>query len=396
MRSLEIYTGEIKKYAVSNWRRFITHARNITLLPNLKVLSLDSQFDCPNQLMWIRAFLSPALVEITVVPSFKNTPMISFLESSILLRHIVTLCPSLERLSLFPDSDSLDPDSSESQDRRALIDCWDSSLSYYLERMNPLRTFTSTSEVLMPGALESIASLPQLEKLSVYPATNALQVSDMAFKHYFPALRYFALCSFSHTQLEDIWRFGFFKNLTTLEFSFTSCPDSAEHEGQAWGVKLMCMICDSSPNLVRLAIEFDVNGILPADDIFLVGISSLLLPMKKLLLEELTLSSAWLGDYDRTIHRMIPAVWAHLTYLDLPDELGSPQTLYWFSELPCLRRLILWLTLSTPGPDIMHISSPRNHCFDALESSGKVHIIGDIPQIARYAALPWLYLILRC
>lgn len=386
VKNLRVYAAETKKYSVSNWRGFITYARGRTLLPHLKVLSLDTQFDCPNQLMWIRAFLSASLVEITVIPTSKNTPMISYLESSIVLRNITALCPNLERLSLFPDSDNRDTNASENEDRRALIDCWDSSLSYYLGHMSSLRAFSSTTEVLMPGSLERIAGLPELNSLSIYPATNLLQMDDTVLKDGFPSLRHLALCSFSHTQVSDIWQLGFFKNLTSLELSFTSCPDSAEPEGQAWGINLMSTICNSSPHLVNLDIDFYVNNLMLDESLFLVGISSLLRPMKKLALEQLMLRGAWFGDYDHTIYRMIPMVWAHLVFLDMPDEQGSPQALYWFSELPNLKRLRMWLCLSTPGPDIMHVSSPRNRCFDSLESSGKTDVVGNIPSIARYVA----------
>ncbi|KAF8598204.1 hypothetical protein BDV93DRAFT_526901 [Ceratobasidium sp. AG-I] len=387
VKDLEIYDDNIKRYSVSNWRGLVVHARNATLLPNLKRLTLDSQFDSRNQFMWIRTFLSPSLVNIEAADYFQDTPLISYLEASTLLRHITAICTNLEVLSLFPDSDRPDTTVGEVRDTRAMLDLWDSSLPQYLDQMVLLRQLTSTSEVLQPGALEQLAKLTRLESLVIHSATAALQASDAVSEYTFPSLRHFELHSYNHIFVDNIWRFGFFKALTSLTLYFFVFPDVDEPQ-QAWGSRLISMICDASPSLVKLEIDFN-GGEDMEERRFLVGSLPLLQPMRNLFLDDLFLRGASLGEYSDEIYSVVPTVWTNLTVLEMPDQKGTPQTLYWFSELPNLKRLSLWLTLQTPEPDTMRISNPKNYCFETLESTGNVEITGDMLQITRWLLSLW-------
>lgn len=391
VKNLEIYDKNTKKYSVLNWRGFAAHARNKTLLPNLKALTVDTTSDYSNQFMWIRAFLSPSLLDINVTPSPECTPMISYLEASTMLRHIAAICPNLTKLSLFPDSEISNPTTVGSEDKRTMLDFWDSALPQYLRQMTSLRQLSSTTEILMPYVLEHTAELTNLEHLNIYPATGALQIYGDVSKYTFPSLRRFELCSCDYTLVDVIWRFGFFKNLTALAIDFISCPSSEDPQREAWGIRFMTMICDASPNIVELGLDFNAAESLEEDDLFLMGYPSLLYPMQKLPLNDLLLRGASLGEYSDKIFSIIPTAWAHVTELRLPDERGTQQTLPWFAELPNLKRLTLWLGLQVPGAETIRVSHPKNRCFEMLESTGKVDVTGDMLPIARCANSLRLY-----
>jgi hypothetical protein len=370
----------------------MVHARNRVLLPSLNALTLHVTSGSGDQTMWIRAFLSPSLTDIDIIGSSSYVPLLSYSESSTLFRYITGSCPDLKRLSLFPDSDTLD---SSNETHRAVVDFWDSDFSCHLGEMRSLHRLTSTTVVLMPDALGNLASLPGLERLFIYPASSPLTVVGPAAKGSFPTLKHFGLFAFSHTLFANVWRLGFFTHLTSLELGFTTRPDSDVTEGLQWISRLMPLICNACPDLSKLSIDFGVSFSTGYEKVVVVGFASVLHPMRELPLQELSLIGVSLDDHDTKIHSLIPTVWTKLTILNMPDEMGSAQSLYWFSELPNLKRLIMYLYLTVPAPEFAH-RSITNHCLEILESSHQANIIGDITQIARYGFPPCLLFDCSC
>jgi hypothetical protein len=379
VRFLEIYDGDTERYWIPNWSGFMTYARNKTMLPNLKTLTLTATSAHNNQLMWIRSFLSPSLVEIRVIPSNNYTPFLSYLGASTMFRYITDFCPNLQNLSLFPNSEDPNAHREAPHDPQSMINFWDSVLPWYLERAQTLRRLTTTTEVLMPENVGHLGDLPHLERLSISPAARALLVDKPAPENAFPALRTFSLRSAPHSLFDDVDRLGFFKCLTTLKLEFTTRPTS-KPEAISWARKLVSLICNGSPHLADLTIDFDLNNTL---GLLSIDSEALLAPMKTVPLQELCIIEADLGKQGN-IHKTMPIVWAQLTVLTLPDERGSPEELYWFSQLPCLTHLVLNLDLFVPGSDLNYVGNPVNHCLDTLESHKKIQIVGDLTHIARY------------
>jgi hypothetical protein len=383
VKRLEIYDDDTERYWIPNWSSFMAHARNKPPLPNLKALTLTSISTHNNQLMWIRSFLSPSLVEIRVIPSSNYTPFLPYLEASTMFRYITDFCPNLQNLSLFPNSEDLSDRKDAPHDPQSMINFWDSALPRYLERSQTLRRLTTTTEVLMPENVVHLGSLPHLERLSISPGARALIVDRPAPADSFLALQTFSLRSAPHPLFGNIWRLGSFKCLTTLKLYFNTRPTS-KPEAISWASKLVSSICDGSPRLTHLTIDFDLNttlGPLSMDS------ETLFLPMKALPLQELDIREGYLGDKVK-IHHIIPQVWAQLRLLHLPDEVGSCEELYWFSQLPNLEHLVLELKLAVPGPNVKRLANPANDRLIKIESYKKIEIDGDVTQIARYDSMP--------
>jgi hypothetical protein len=364
------------------------HARNKTLLPNLTQLTLETASAMSNQLMWIRTFLSPTLVEISVVPFSTFTPLISYLEASTLLRHITATCPSLQFLSLFPAPEDPVAYHQGLRDSRMMISFWDSSLPQYLAQMSSLRKLTTTTEVFMPETLVSLARLPHLHSLNIYPTDRPFKIKTLAPQNSFDALRNFSLYSAPHSLFAEVWGLQCFKHITSLNLVFISCPESKEDE-ESWVSALLSLISNNSPDLARLSIDFDPHY---ANEYLITLCHNADLQFtEKLPLKYLELRSACLGadnnQCDDSIYSMLPTVWSQLTVLKLPDEEGIPSKLYWFSKILHLEHLTLRLSLTTPLPDLMTISGPKNMCIGTLESSGTVDVTGDTRQIARYVSI---------
>lgn len=82
----------------------------------------------------------------------------------------------------------------------------------------------------------------------------------------------------------------------------------------------MSMICDASPSLIKLAINFDAGGDMGDRLPFPIGVPSLLHPMRNLPFNDLYFRGASLGDYSSTIYGIIPTAWARITDLDMFDQ----------------------------------------------------------------------------
>ncbi|KAG8745919.1 hypothetical protein FRC10_006723 [Ceratobasidium sp. 414] len=390
VRHLEIYGKDTEQYVIPSWWRLMKHARDKTLLPNLVALTLKTSSPSSSEIMmWIRAFLSPTLVKIAVIPFSPNQhTLISYLEASTLLRYIDTTCPSLKHLSLFPNREDAASYKTSQYDGHTVMHFWDSSLPRQLARLQSLRELHTTTEVLMPHALSHLAGLPHLETLAIYPTTHPFTPKKRTLDNPFPALQRFILNWAHHTLFAEVWQLRVFEHVTSLALTFVTHPKTPNEE-VLWTSSLMALIRDNSPNLTSLSIDFHFAcGCGNTTDI---SPRSVILPMKELPLHELELVSARLKPLNTTdAWSLVPTVWSQLTVLKLPDELVAARELMWFSELLNLEHLTVNLSLSTPLPELASVPSDEtNMRFSTLQSSQAADITGDIHVIARWLLSLW-------
>ncbi|KAF8598205.1 hypothetical protein BDV93DRAFT_526902 [Ceratobasidium sp. AG-I] len=389
VKNLEIYDRETEKFWIPNWRGFMSHARDRTLLPNLETLTLTTTSSHSNQLMWIRAFLSPSLINIEVTPSARYVPLISHLSASTLLKHIGVACPKIQLLSLFPNSRTTSEADLDAHDEQAMINFWDTSLADYLKRLPLLRELASTTEILSPNCVVQLASLPHLTRLAIYPLATPFTVIQLASPTRFTALRHFELCMATPTQFYDTWRLGIFENLTSIELSFITQPDSDEFDHRTWATSIMALIAVNSPQLSDLIIDFDLH--IAEKKLYNLGSVSVLSPLKTLPLKELHLREATLGVHTpATSFQDLKDFLPNVVILELPNQICTLKELYEFARLPNLKRLVVDLSLRTPDPQdpIPHpVNSNSN--FRILESNYGVDVVGDIHAMARRLLSMW-------
>ncbi|KAG9094215.1 hypothetical protein FS749_012913 [Ceratobasidium sp. UAMH 11750] len=386
VKHLEIYDKDVKKHSLSNWRQFMVYAREHVLLPNLTRLTLETS-SSRNQLTWIRVFLSPTLVEISVVPLAKPVPVIPYLEASALIRYIGDICSNIEHLALFPDREDSTEYDQDLVDDRQMVDFWDSSLPQYLSKISSLRELHATTEILMPSAVTHLARLLHLESLVIYPSKHSFSFESHVPNGSFQALRSFSLYRARHKLVALVWRLQFLANITSLKLTFATLPESP-HERRSWVNSLMSLIGDHCPSLNELTIDFDYDR---KHDYYIDLIPAVVLPlMEKLPLQKIEVLSALFSPRDSPeFYTLIPSVWSQVIVLKLPDEEISVDELHWFSELPRLEHLTLGLSLSTPLPDSSPVLRRTNLCFETLESSHAVSIGGDVYKIALWLLSLW-------
>ncbi|KAG8678309.1 hypothetical protein FRC09_019944, partial [Ceratobasidium sp. 395] len=105
IKALDIYgrdTGR-PRCQVKGWTILLSRARQGLLLPNLRYLRLEPPREPPvDFLMWIVAFASPSLTELTfeVDPQIYPPPHMSYNAASLVIRSIMQHNPSIQRLDL--------------------------------------------------------------------------------------------------------------------------------------------------------------------------------------------------------------------------------------------------------------------------------------------------------
>ncbi|KAG9094213.1 hypothetical protein FS749_012911 [Ceratobasidium sp. UAMH 11750] len=385
VQKLDIYSENTEKYTVPKWPWLMVYARERTLLPNLVTLTLKPPKSPGRQIMmWIPAFLSPTLTEISVIPSDTNQDtLVSHLEGSGLFRRISIACPNLKKLSLCLDGEGEVDYQNKPNNGRTLAEFWDNSLPQYLARMESLCELCTTTEVLVPNTITHLAGLPNLKSLAIYPTTRPFVSTKVTQGGLFPVLRKFSLKQAPHALFPEIWQLQIFRNLTSLVLTFLTQPET-DDEIDLWCGTLMSLISESSPNLVDLSVDFDSNSSCH----YYVDISLDLVTssMEKLPLQQLELRSASLcGNWE-----IMPKIWSQLTVLKLHEENVTAAELIWFAKLVNLEHLTVGLSLSTPLPSLVSFPPEGvNMYFITLQSSGPVAIVGDIHEIARWLLSLW-------
>ncbi|QRV83305.1 hypothetical protein RhiJN_11321 [Ceratobasidium sp. AG-Ba] len=359
----------------------MVHAQAKVLLPNLTQLDLTTESPSENQLVWIRAFLSPSLEKIRVFPPDNTTPFISYIEASKILGYIISTCPRLKVLYLYPKHQDPTQTTEGFSDAREVIDFWDSSMPLYLSKLHSLIELDSTTELLTPSNLPYLSQLPHLETLLLHPSNSPFLYQSHPPPNSFRSLRSLTLARIPYTLFTEIWRLQIFDQLTYLSLVFTSLPEGQQERG-VWSSNLVSLICDTCLKLANLRLDFDRYDQLGWVELIP---STFIPPMKALSLTFLELRCAYLSEEGvSTAYSMMPMAWSTITNLSLDEFHVTEKELHWFTELPVLEELTVELSVSQPPtPDSTESISQRNTSFKTLRSSHDVDIKGDIHQIAR-------------
>ncbi|QRV97500.1 hypothetical protein RhiJN_25519 [Ceratobasidium sp. AG-Ba] len=350
-----------------------------------EVLNITPSPSSTQIIMWTQLFVSPTLVEISVVPLTPHQQgFLSCLEASALAKHINAVCPNLRFLSLFPDKEEAVEYRNRPCDAQALLyEFWNSSFPRQLESMESLTELCTTTAVLMPIGPARFIRLPDLKNLAIYPTPFTFALEKIAPESPFPALTKFSLNWAPHTLPVDVWRLPIFTNVTSVTLSFVTQPRDGI---DGWSSSLVSIICDKSPRLIALYIDFDFEKKYDSVDL---SSRPVIKPMQQVPLQTLELVSAHIEESSET-GRLIPAIWSYLTVLKLPDNATNIEELALFSELPVLEHLVVELSLSTPPSEQTPVSSEgRNSSFNTLQSSSKVDISGDFYEIAQRLLDMW-------
>lgn len=173
MKYLEIYPPHrhiFGEYLIEGWSQLLEQARHKFFLPNLLRLTLSGrEISTHDQCLWIRTFISPSLDTIQVKAERSSPPNINSLAASVLLRYIVSNCPKLRTLSLFPKQTVAGTSTYRNSDDYTVLGLWESPGSVYENLINlSLRELACTFDILAPNTIHVLNRLPLLECLEVH------------------------------------------------------------------------------------------------------------------------------------------------------------------------------------------------------------------------------------
>ncbi|KAG8681784.1 hypothetical protein FRC09_017232, partial [Ceratobasidium sp. 395] len=249
-------------YKFSGWRELGQYAKVAPLLPNLVQLTLTAYpIESQQQLMWMRTFLAPTTLGIQVFrPTVNNTPLMSMPAASNLLKHVSTVAPGVQRLSLFIQHEEY----YQSEGDADVIGFWEfSPLQYYLGNLTALQELTCTEAALAPEVFSIIAQLPNLRVLNIYPIGRAYSVwASLNRKcvplNPFPALEHFSMRVALTGDVLTVLGCLAFPNLSSLRLGIGQRPNpDYAIDDQVWEYEIVELIAEGCPHLKELRIDFD-------------------------------------------------------------------------------------------------------------------------------------------
>ncbi|KAG8741633.1 hypothetical protein FRC12_015606 [Ceratobasidium sp. 428] len=391
VKYLEIYGQDATEYEFSGWRELGQYAKAASLLPNLVRLTLTASFPIQSQqqLMWIRTFLAPAILEIQVVRTASEAPLIHLPTASSLLKHVSTVASGVQRLSLFIEHE----DYYRPEEDADVIGFWEPLLQCCLGNLTALQELTCTEAVLDPEVFSVMAQLPNLRVLNIHAIGGAYSVWAALDRkcvppNPFPALKHFSMRASHAADISIVLHCLAFPNLSSLRLGIEEQPD-ADHiiDDPAWEHEVIEPIVEGCPHLNELRIDFDEAYVYPQPCDLLASVknSDAIKSMSKLPLETLYLSSAALGEIPETPDaalsysaQYLMAAWPRVTRIHMPHCVGDFKGLYEFSQLPNLQELTLDLhldcwSLQYVGEGLDHLT-PGSSPLRVLGASYKTYI----------------------
>ncbi|KAG8682864.1 hypothetical protein FRC09_016481, partial [Ceratobasidium sp. 395] len=337
VRRLSVYgPGPVGHYyQVDGWEHLILRAQQRPLLPNLLSIILQSSCDGhgSDQLLWIKTFISPSLINIQATPhSVSSPPCVTSLMADVIMDSIAERCPRLFRLSIFP---SRGPKQEEN------------NLLGYLRRRPyreslralPMLMELTCSVTMLEDSFSVISSMPQLRRLIVLTSGTGIVLRPPILpRNSFPALHQLHLKGLSPYEVIAILGVPpLMSQLTHLELKFKLYQLDEDEDREEWIASDMFSLLKFSPNLQSL--DLDLDPTMNLDQGYDIGHQDIMDTFSRLPLVNVTLGGVHLGDWAYT--GSLKSVWPNVTSLRMRDQFASPRILSCFAQLPRVQYLLL-------------------------------------------------------
>ncbi|QRW10202.1 hypothetical protein RhiLY_09201 [Ceratobasidium sp. AG-Ba] len=367
VRILSVYgSGATSQYyEVDGWNHLISRAlqRQRPLLPNLLSIILQSVCDGhgPDQVIWVKTFISPSLIKIQAIPSsFNSPPYITPLMADVMIDTIAQSCPRALKLSFFPS--------------RATKYEENNLLGYlrrhpYYESLRTLPTLvelTCSTMILEKDSLLVISSMPCLLRLIILTSGTSVVLRPPKLpRQSFPALSQLHIRGLDPYEVISILSIPSIMsglNLLELKFRVGFLDNEDEEEREEWIASELLSLLKLSPRLASLDLDLDPSrtNAQPYD----IGHQDLMDIFSKLPLANVTMSGVHIGDWAYT--GSLKTVWPNVTVLRMRDQFASPTVLSCFAQLPQLHHLMLNIFLE----DFIECPKVPSLCpLHSLESS---------------------------
>ncbi|KAG8769606.1 hypothetical protein FRC12_004844 [Ceratobasidium sp. 428] len=359
VRLLEAHNFVTGEYGGESWQALGKYGQTTPLLPNLVQLTLMAPdlIKSQQQLLWIRMFLAPTVLELQVVRPNDHFPSISLPMALYLLRHISMIAPAIQRLFLIIESEIHDDFPLDND--LDIAWSWEPPLHDCLRSLTTLRELTCTDMIFVPQTISAIARLSNLDVLNIW--VDGMDPSIMLYENQkcipanpFPSLRQLSIRWADAGTVFTTFKCLTLQNVSSLRLGIEHRAEDEEiMAGDSWEDQLVELIAKSCPRLTDLRIDF--NGYPKPRNLLKPSESgnTAVMAMSKLQLDSLYISSALLGDMGESFPiqnsiynaSYLMIAWPKITKIHLPQHWGHFNCLYEFSQLPNLQELTLRLGL---------------------------------------------------
>ncbi|KAG8713291.1 hypothetical protein FRC09_018883 [Ceratobasidium sp. 395] len=371
VKNLEIYRPSSRRdYQIVGWRRLLRHVQKHNLLPNLARLTMSAlSMSSHDQFLWIRAFLSPSLNTIQVIPDADDGPCeISSLVAGSLLGQIIKSCPNIRSISLFPSTST----SVSETNGFVAADFCDSS---FYDRLSALRLteLGCTTQILSEDSIHVLESLPLLERLDLFSADIEIVAVNLSSP---PPLKHLGVYLVDWHEIQEIWKLNIFATLASIVILLREHYDFDWSTNDEWGNRFITLVCSRSPALASISLDFGPTG-------YSLNQLSSLDSMAKLPLTAVCFKSLEsMGD--EVVENMV-TVFPMAIKLEFYDMDFRFDELIHLAKLPRLQHILIGLSGHTRE---INLGPPLavSHSLHTLEvCNGIVDVGPDISLLARYA-----------
>ncbi|QRV95827.1 hypothetical protein RhiJN_23845 [Ceratobasidium sp. AG-Ba] len=396
VKELILYGPNDQYIGILGWGALIDHNRVSPLLPNLRRLNTQASSGHGSDLpLWIDAIGSPRLTHIWGDSFWTcKMPIVSYPIASSALESIVTKCPNIERLSLFPDQSTGEVNMNEEGSLSILV----SSEPFYnhLLQLPKLQTLVGSTAWLRKDALGIIAQMPELRSLTIHGLDGErIQIME----EWFTGMPLFQLEELGLKRLHphDIARLltidSLVLGLNSLELTFDARLINAGFDDDEWFHQHMILPLQPLKYLYEFSVDADVTC--ESYLILELGSTSLdvfsRLPLETVFLNNIDIDNNCLMDLGRA--------WPKVTDLQMPTQRVGLATLTCFASLPVLQELELLLDMkpeAIPTADGIHpVPSLRILKASNLYSSENRIAMGSVDLVHFAQALHKLWPNLR-
>lgn len=336
---------------VEGWQSLFQWIEHQPLLPNLRVLRIDRNAIAGTAtlskltVMWAIALLSPSLEIFDLISEDEQQPLPTVcLVVSAILHGILEVCPTIQKLSLFPVRDV----EGGTEEHFCLLTVRRiRPLLSYISGLQNLGDLVTSAYVLSTAALQVLGSLPQLRRLTfIMDFTEHLDVPEDLPDNAFPVLEHLALRDLNPDDIRTVLgALPLIRNINSLEIeSDLRNWDGSNLQDNNNMAERVLLLLEHAPRLNCLKIDFGSTKYVPFGprDINKPTISTVL---SRLRLHFVHLQGLIFGNTG-VLETMFP----HMNRLNLQDQPAHMTLAFGYAAIPTLEHLALLITMDNATP----------------------------------------------
>ncbi|QRW10125.1 hypothetical protein RhiLY_09124 [Ceratobasidium sp. AG-Ba] len=341
VKGLRIYGSRASNTTLTGWPVLLSRARQQVLLPNLQRLVIDvpNLLRGADQPLWIAAFASPSLIEVSTPPPphFASASLVPRRAAAYMMQFLAHQGPKLQSLDLFPSEEAESHIGDGGNILRPFLPGKTLKFFEYIANFNSLVHLSGTFEWFEKKPFRILSRLPHLESISIYSDEPAAEddLDSLLANNSFPSLRELA---FERVHVNDVlgvaFNERFIQRVTTLRLGSEEEHLGFDNIHGIWDTEESSIprIFEHLTNIKHLEFTVYEPDILLPFDQYILG-PLLEIPLKTLILRGVDVEDWQLLTEERD------EAWPDMTELRIFDYTVTLDELCEYALMPSLRQI---------------------------------------------------------